>query len=241
MNGIIFNLAGRVANPGLVLGLAALLGLAGCATCPSCGGGDGCDAGGNCGGNGLGAIRGSLPEPGNNGVAIRSNQWDLIDRAYPQRYSHMAIKEVNDGMAPQVQNGQILDQTIWTYYFEPGTDRLTPAGLEHLAYIVRRRPCPDTTVYLQTANDLVYDPACPERFAGARQELDGLRTQAIQKFLVASSAGRPADFVVITHDPGDTTIPAVAATPAFNGYVNTTKGRLVGAGGGGGGGAAAGR
>jgi hypothetical protein len=209
-----------------VLVLGIVLGQAGCVGCPTCGKDDG--AGGS-----------THAGPGSNGVAVRGSQWDLIDRCYPERYTHMAVKEVNSGLAPQVQNGHVLDQTVWTYYFEPGTDRLTPAGLEHLAYIVRRRPCPDTTVYLQTANDLVYDPACPDRFAGARLELDGLRVQAVQKFLVAASAGRPVDFQVLIHDPGDTTIPGIVATQEFVTYTTGVRGRLTTGGGGGGGGAAA--
>jgi hypothetical protein len=113
-------------------------------------------------------------------------------------------------MAPQVQNGHVLDQTVWNWDFEPGTDRLTDGGLAHIAYLTRRRPQPDCTVYLQTANDLPYDPKCPERLAGARQELDTLRAQAIQKFVVAHTAGRPLDVHVMIHDPND---PTQAATP----------------------------
>ena len=71
--------------------------------------------------------------------------------------------------APQVNNGQVLDQTIWNYHFEPGTDRLTAGGLEHLAYIARRRPHPDTAVYLQTAQDVAYDPASPDKLAETRR------------------------------------------------------------------------
>ena len=43
---------------------------------------------------------------------------------------------------PQVQNGRILDQTLWNYNFEPGTDKLNPSGLDKLDQIVRRRPSP---------------------------------------------------------------------------------------------------
>src|SRR5262245_10840716 len=97
---------------------------------------------------------------------------DWVDPCYPMRYNAMARQEVNAGMAPQVQNGHVLDQTVWNYFFEPGTDRLTPLGLDRLAYIARRRPCPDPNLYLQTAQDLVYDPTSPERTAEARQALD---------------------------------------------------------------------
>jgi hypothetical protein len=87
--------------------------------------------------------------------------------------------------------------------FEPGSDKLTPAGMEHLAYLVRRRPCPDTTVYLQVAEDIPYDPAAPDKFATARVELDTRRIQAVQNYLTAQSAGRHLVWEVIPHDPAD--------------------------------------
>src|SRR6516165_2893929 len=97
---------------------------------------------------------------------------NCVDPCYPMRYNYMARKEVDAAFAPQVQNGHVLDQTVWNYFFEPGTDRLTPLGLDRPAYIARRRPCPDPNLYLQTAQDLVYDPAAPERIAEARHDLD---------------------------------------------------------------------
>ncbi len=64
----------------------------------------------------------------------------------------------------------MLDQTVWNYHFEPGTDKLTPGGLEHLAYLARRRPYPDPVVFLQTAQDVAYDPARRTKMRGARAE-----------------------------------------------------------------------
>jgi hypothetical protein len=187
----------------------------GCATCGTCGA-PGCAA---CNGNG--------------------KSCNLYDRCWPQRYNYVAEKEVNAGFTPQVQNGHILDQTIWTYFFEPGSDRLTPAGLDHLAYLVRRRPCPDTVVYVQTVNDLPFDPACPERYAAACQELDGRRVMAVQKFLVARTAPRPVDFQVVLHDPGDVTIATTGLGFALPQMYSRYRGGLLSAGGGGGGGGGA--
>src|SRR5689334_16299372 len=84
-------------------------------------------------------------------IGVGCLPYNCADPCYPQRYNVMARQEVNAAMAPQVQNGHVLDQTVWNYYFEPGTDKLTTGGLERLAYIARRRPCPDTVLYLQTA------------------------------------------------------------------------------------------
>src|SRR5216683_7993511 len=57
---------------------------------------------------------------------------DLVDPCYPHRYNHMASEEVHDAFVPQVQNGRVLEQTVWDYHFEPGSDKLTPGGMEHL-------------------------------------------------------------------------------------------------------------
>ena len=54
----------------------------------------------------------------------------------------------------QVHNGHVLDQTVWNSHFEPGTDHLTAGGLAHLDYLARRRPAPDTTVFLEVAKDV---------------------------------------------------------------------------------------
>src|SRR5437868_1877918 len=78
---------------------------------------------------------------------------DLVDPCYPERYQNAAKQEVYAACAPQMNNGHVLDQTVWNYHFETGKDKLTPGGVEHLAYLARRRPCPDPTVYVQTAQD----------------------------------------------------------------------------------------
>jgi hypothetical protein len=133
---------------------------------------------------------------------------NLADPCYPERYEYAARAEDNAAFKPQVVNGHVLDQTIWNYQFEYGSDRLTPGGMEQLAYLARRRPCPDPTIYLQTAEDVAYDPAAPARFADARAALDNKRILAIQNYLTAQTAGRPVSFAVLVHDPA---VPSVAA------------------------------
>src|SRR5579875_2632816 len=134
-----------------------------------------------------------------------------VDPCYPMRYGYMARQSVNAAMAPQVQNGHVLDQTIWNYYFEPGTAKLTAGGRERLAYLARRRPYPDTLLYLQTAQDVVFDPNAPEKTAEARQTLDGQRIAAVQAYLAAQTAGRPTSFQIVIHDPAEPSLASAAA------------------------------
>jgi len=113
--------------------------------------------------------------------------------------------EVNLALASQVRNGHILEQTVWNYEFDPGTNRLTPGGMEHLAYLARRRPTPDTCIYLQVAEppDVMFDPKAPEKYAEARAKLDNDRVLAVQSFLGAETAGRNLTFTVVLHDPAE--------------------------------------
>jgi hypothetical protein len=160
---------------------------------------------------------------------------DLVDPCYPQRYNYMCRKEVNMAFAPQVQNGHVLDQTVWNYYFEPGTDRLTPLGLDQLSRLARTRPEPDCNMFLQTAQDIVYDAAVPERMAEVRHDLDSKRIAAVQRYLTSYTAGHPVAFSIVVTDPSD---PSIAGT-YVNGAINLMYGRargglLSGAGGAGG-------
>jgi hypothetical protein len=166
--------------------------------------------------------------------------WEAVDPCYPARYTYMADREVFAALAPQVNNGQVLDQTVWNYHFVCGTDCLTAGGLEHLAYLARRRPHPDTCVFLQTAQDICYDPHAPDKMAECRADLDCRRVQAIQKFLTAQTGGQCA-WKVEVHDPAEVGINAIAANASSQQMLNTRfRGGLPGGGGGGvaGGGAA---
>jgi uncharacterized membrane protein YgcG len=160
---------------------------------------------------------------------------NLYDPCYPQRYEHMSREEVNDLIAPQVQNGHVLDQTVWNYHFEAGSDKLTAGGLEHLAYLARRRPTADTVVYLQAAQDISYDPSNPDRFSQARVDLDGQRIAAIQKYLNAQTSGRHLDFQVVVHDPAEVGIAGIPAATSVQKMYNGAQGVLTGSGSAGGG------
>jgi hypothetical protein len=182
--------------------------------CPdgSCGGcGQGCCGQGDCG-NGHCSSCGGHGQHGGCTVCNGHDgcDWDLYDKCYPERYWYTSAKIVNAAFSPQVHNGHVLDQTVWAHHFEPGTDKLSPGGQEKLAYLARRRPCPDGTVYLQTADDVCYDPHCVDEFAAAKHDLDMRRVAAIQRYLVAYTAGRPVEFQVLIHDPAD---PSIAAIP----------------------------
>ena len=43
---------------------------------------------------------------------------EVTDPCYQERYEHAAQQETVAAIAPQVQNGHVLDQTVWNFYFE---------------------------------------------------------------------------------------------------------------------------
>jgi hypothetical protein len=152
---------------------------------------------------------------------------DIVDPCYPQRYEFAARHEVVDAFAPAVLNGHVLEQTIWNYHFETGTAILTPGGMDRLAYLARRRPCPDPTIYLQVAEDILYDPANPVAFVEARNLLDSKRVQAIMDYLAAQTAGRPCNFTVVRHDPDDPSMSGVEMNTSIHLMQTSPQGVLV--------------
>lgn len=174
---------------------------------------------------------------------------DLYDPCYPERYWYASRQNVHAGIAPQVRNGHILDQTVWNYHFECGTDRLTCGGMEQLDHIARRRPHPDTCVFMETAHDLCYDQCKPDEYVHARSCLDSKRVTAVKQYLTtACAAGTGTEFEVYIHNPPDVSIAGPYADYVIrsgpNSLYNSGRATLpaggAGGGGGGGGGGAAG-
>ena len=130
-----------------------------------------------------------------------TQQGKCVDPCYPERYIHSARNEVNSAFAPQVQNGHILDQTVWNYHFDAAKDELNNGGKDHLDGLIRRRPRPDARLYLATARDIGYDSANPDKFVETRRDLDERRANAVLKYIQAQTAGRPMQFEVVVHDP----------------------------------------
>ena len=169
---------------------------------------------------------------------------NLVDPCYPERYNAQAQREVIEPLTTQVHNGHILDQTIWNWMFEANSDKLTPAGQEHLANIVRHRPTADPCVYVATAQPdeiFRYDSANPKAFEEQRKSLDTSRVKAVEAFLSAAASGRNLTFQVLVHDPAEPYAPANGIGNSVRGWYGAftgTNGGAAGGGGGGGGGGA---
>ena len=101
---------------------------------------------------------------------------------------------------------------------------------------------------MQTAKNVPYDPANPDRITNLRSELDNNRVVAVQKYLIAKCAGRGLDFQVLVHDPSDQDLSANWVGIAINkmnarpqgGLMTTGSGGASGGGGSSGGGSSGG-
>lgn len=156
------------------------------------------------------------------GVVGCANYHDVVDPCYPERYNVMARKETAAAFTPQIQNGHVLDQTVLDSHFKSGTAVLTSGGLEKLNYIARKRPCADTSVFVQTAlvnptdeanteKQLIWDPANPEKFIEARNKLNQERKDAVKNYLAAATNGRGLTFNVETLDVATPGLAAIQA------------------------------
>jgi hypothetical protein len=168
---------------------------------------------------------------------LQEKYQQCVDPCTIQRYGSMARQSVNDASGAQVSNGHVLDQTIWNDVFEKGTDKLTPAGQYHLNTIARRRPAPDPHIFLQSAQDVPYDAARPEKFVEARNELNLRRRVVVERYLQAITADRPVPFQITVHDPAEVGMSAAAMLQAitrrdasFTGLVPSTGASGFGAG-----------
>src|SRR5579883_2135771 len=206
----------------------------------------GCAGGPGCGGAACGDGHGVRGGPG-----CGERYKNFVDTCWPERYDHVARVETLAPFQVQAGNGAILDTTVWNYHFDAGSDKINPAGMERLDYMVRRRPAPPGVIYLQTTRDIAYDGANPEKYADTRRDLDQRRADAVQKYLAAQTAARPVNFEVQVIDPADPgfrsrypvnaiiSLPGVYV-PSIGGAAGGGGGGGAGGGGGGGGGGAGG-
>jgi len=164
---------------------------------------------------------------------LQETYFKCVDPCWPQRYTAMASDSVSGAFAPQVENGHVLDQTLWNSHFEAGTPVLTPGGMMHLAYLSRSRPAADPHVFLQTAYDLPvpYDPANPAKYAVDRKILDEQRVKAVYDYLNAQTAGRGVAWMVTVHDPGEVGMHSVPMLKTVAGFHASFQGALPSGGG----------
>jgi len=121
---------------------------------------------------------------------------DVVDPYYPKRYRVEARNSVRASLAPQVSNGNVLDQTVWDFHFETGKPELNAMGKDHLKRLARRRPVAQEVIFLQVAQN-------PDENAN-NKELNKARSENIKTYMTKISQDKVhPEFQVVLHDPAE--------------------------------------
>ncbi len=121
---------------------------------------------------------------------------DVVDPYYPKRYNVDARNSVRAALAPQVSNGNVLDQTVWDFHFETGKPELNVMGKDHLKRLARRRPVAQEVIFLQVAQN-------PDEIAN-NKELNKARSENIKTYMTKISQDKVhPEFQVVLHDPAE--------------------------------------
>lgn len=161
------------------------------------------------------------------GVTLEDRYRNAVDVAWPERYNYQARESVLAPFAQQAATGHFLDQTIWNWYFEPGTDKLTQGGIDKLNALARETPGADPRLYIQTARDVTVTQDNADKINTIRDDLNARRAVEIKKYM-ATQPGVPVAYEVFVHDAPVPSIYAPFAVAAFAGQRGGYKGGLSG-------------
>lgn len=156
-----------------------------------------------------------------------SRYYNAVDPCWPERYSAAARQSTLAPFAAQVNNGAVLEQTVWNWHFEPGSDVITPAGQVKLDAIAQVRPHPEGKIYLQVARDVpTYGPGGLDTVAARRDELTAKRAEAVRKYMAAQPTLHGVSYEILVHDAPVTGMPAEFAARAYRGQAVGVVGGL---------------
>ena len=163
---------------------------------------------------------------------VQSRYSKIVDPCQQERYSASARDNVLQPFDAMANNANNLDVTLWNHHFEAGKDTLNSSGMVKIDQIARRLPSPSSKVWIQTARDLAYDAANPQKLVNARADLDVKRCQAVLAYLAAQPNGQAMHYEVQAHDAVDPAMPAQGPTNAYRGLAAQYGSSAGGVGGG---------
>lgn len=142
---------------------------------------------------------------------------DVVDPYYPKRYNVDARNSVRTALAPQVSNGNVLDQTVWDFHFEMGKPELNAMGKDHLKRLARRRPAAQEVIFLQVAQNLDEN--------ANNKELNKVRSENIKAYMTKISQDKVhPEFQVVLHDPAEVSGSGIEAARIINGKQSGVSG-----------------
>ena len=169
---------------------------------------------------------------GCHGPGVQARYSNIVDPCQQERYMASARDNVIQPFDAMANNANNLDVTLWNHHFDAGKDSLNSAGLKKIDYIARRLPEPASKVWIQTARDLPYDAANPQKLVNSRTELDAKRCQSVLTYLAAQPNGPMMHYDVQAHDAMDPAMPAQGPTNAYRGLAQQYGSSAGGSGGG---------
>ena len=145
---------------------------------------------------------------------------DVVDPYYPKRYNVDARNSVRTALAPQVSNGNVLDQTVWDFHFESGKPELNAMGKDHLKRLARRRPVAQEVIFLQVAQN-------PDENVN-NKELNKARSENIKTYITKISQDKVhPEFQVVLHDPAEVSGSGIEAARIINGKISGVIGSVT--------------
>ncbi len=162
---------------------------------------------------------------GRTGATCDDRYRNWVDTNWPDRYNYAARQAVMGPFAQQAATGHFINQTLWNWYFEPGSEKLNPAGMEKLDSIARSTPAPDTKLQIQEARDIAVTPDNADKVGALRADLTARRAAAVQRYM-ATQPGTPLSYEIAVVDMPTPGIYAPFANTAFRGQAMGYKGGI---------------
>ncbi len=150
------------------------------------------------------------------------------NNAWPQRNSYLARESVLHPFEVQMNNATVLNGVLNNLDFESGSDKLNGVGRDKLDRHARKMPAPDGKVYLQTAADVPFDAAAPEKAVQVRTDLDQKRAQAVLSYLNTRPNTRGVAFEVVAIDIADPGTNSAGPASAVRGLNTQYRSTLTG-------------
>ena len=150
------------------------------------------------------------------------------NNSWPERNGYQARQAVLHPFETQMNNAKVGNNVLMNGYFEAGSDKLNPVGRDKLDQLSRKMPAPESTIYLQSSNDVAYDEKAPDKAIAARSDLDNKRAQAVLAYLGTRPSARGTNFEVQPVDIADAAMNSAGPAISIRGLPTQYRSTLAG-------------
>ncbi len=150
------------------------------------------------------------------------------NNSWPERNGYLSRQAVLHPFETQMNNAKVGNDVLMNGYFEAGGEKLNPVGRDKLDQLARKMPAPNSTIYLQSSNDVAYDEKAPEKAIAARSDLDNKRAQAVLAYLSTRPSARGTNFEVQPVDIGEAAMNSAGPSASVRGLPAQYRSTLAG-------------